>query len=511
MQLSHMLYGTTYSTRLDAQFDDLSELKIFPVWTGRPRAHFDSLRSASVTDNNTWWYIADFRHLSDAFEGRVPLLAVEPHMLDGIKDLISSMRWQNRTLHKIATMNVSAEGSDQVHAEYTRSLQSKWRCLARYLYIPTSSPYFFAEILITPRLVPVSKPDRAEVIKQLRSVQVVETEGVSVAWQFENNLGNIITGQTQKGRVMIAANGSTLRISLIKDDMKIGCPPLELTEELSKFCGIARSRYVRLLGHVLTQSDTGRINTDLDRWDVPELGPDFDDVEIDTQPADPNIQATSGEPTTASPPPKPPTRARSGRQKLRAGWQQSLYGNNAPHQKNIGSSKDGDTAWLEVNQARRLKDGAGGDKAFETNKSKRKAGKAQVRDEEGTPVNTSEALSRQEKARYLRKKKALKEGQASEVDSGLGDSPSSSTLPIPSSLPSQIRAQSVGAGRVKQRIGRKGGNQGLISLSMPVTSTSKYSQVEESQFIAELYVSLQGCYLASFFLFQLHMSKYLLD
>ncbi|VUC31190.1 unnamed protein product [Clonostachys rosea] len=455
MQLSHMLYGTTYSTRFDAHFEDLAELEIFPVWTGRSGPDFDSLRSASMTDNNAWWYIADFRHLIDAFENRVPLLAVEPHMLEGMKDLISSMRWQNRKLHTIATMNVASGGA---------------------------------------LLVPVSKPDRAEVIKHLRSVQILEAEDVRVTWQFENNLGKTITGQMEKGRVMITTNGSTLSISMVKEDMKVGCPPLELTEELSKFCGIKRSRYLRLLGHILTQSDTRRINMDLDRWDVPQLESDFDDSEIDTQPIVPKIRDTSHEPSTASPPPNPPkpqNLARSGRQKLAAGWQQALYGNNAPHQKGLGSPKDGDTASSKAKKERSQKDGAEGEKASETTKSKRKSANTRIKNVEETKATNSEAPSRQEKPRSSTQKAPLKAVKA-EVDSGVDDPPSSSTLLNSSSLPSQVRDQLQDArpGRPKRGIGRKYGNQGLMSLSMPVISASRDSQVEENQFIAELYADL---------------------
>lgn len=133
MQLSHMLYGTFYSTRLDAHFDDLLELKIFPVWTGKPGARFNDLLSARVTEESDCWYIADAQHIRDAFVGKVSLLAFEPHMLDGIKDLIASLRWQSRMLRKLAIMKVSAEGFDIVNDEYTQSLQSKWRCIARYV------------------------------------------------------------------------------------------------------------------------------------------------------------------------------------------------------------------------------------------------------------------------------------------------------------------------------------------------------------------------------------------
>jgi hypothetical protein len=37
---------------------------------------------------------------------------------------------------------------------------------------------------------------------------------------------------------MLATEADILKIYLISEDMDIGCPPLELTDELSIFCGI---------------------------------------------------------------------------------------------------------------------------------------------------------------------------------------------------------------------------------------------------------------------------------
>ncbi|KAI3328201.1 hypothetical protein F4824DRAFT_484475 [Ustulina deusta] len=47
--------------------------------------------------------------------------------------------------------------------------------------------------------------------------------------------------------------------------MSTGCPSFELTEELSKFCGIEEPEYIALLSHILTQNNHRRIDNDLRR------------------------------------------------------------------------------------------------------------------------------------------------------------------------------------------------------------------------------------------------------
>lgn len=79
---------------------------------------------------------------------------------------------------------------------------------------------------------------------------------------------------------MVAADDELLKIYLIEDDMRIGCPPLELTDELSKFCGIEKNEHIRLLTHILVQSDIRKIEVDLDRRDVPGLGPEFEEFNV---------------------------------------------------------------------------------------------------------------------------------------------------------------------------------------------------------------------------------------
>ncbi|KAI0197267.1 hypothetical protein EV127DRAFT_329817 [Xylaria flabelliformis] len=243
-QLSHMSYGTYYHTRYDAGFYDLLELEIFPVWKGKRGTQFDHLKSSGMT-----WYIADVPYLLDSFEGKIPLLAFEPSTLVEMKDLITSLGWENRKLRKLAIKELSIEGYETVDWKYTQSLRQN--------------------------LVPASKPSRVSIINQLRSVQILEVESVWVSWKVKNTDGEIFQGNQEKGRAMLAVDDDLLKIYMTKDNMKVGCPPLELIDELAAFCGIDTNEHIRLLSHILIQDDIGRIEVDLDRYDVPFLGIEF--------------------------------------------------------------------------------------------------------------------------------------------------------------------------------------------------------------------------------------------
>jgi hypothetical protein len=54
-----------------------------------------------------------------------------------------------------------------------------------------------------------------------------------------------------------------LKIYLKKEDGAIGRPPLELTEELAKFCGITKAEHILLLAHILVQDGVEQIHQDL--------------------------------------------------------------------------------------------------------------------------------------------------------------------------------------------------------------------------------------------------------
>ncbi len=115
-------------------------------------------------------------------------------------------------------------------------------------------------------------------MKQLLSVHVYQPQGVSVSWKFRFSWGVVISGRTEKGRVMLATEADILKIYLISEDMDIGCPPLELNVELSIFCGMKNpdtSASQLYFGAERHQKNCTRPN----RREVPDKIPE--DTEID--------------------------------------------------------------------------------------------------------------------------------------------------------------------------------------------------------------------------------------
>ena len=86
-----------------------------------------------------------------------------------------------------------------------------------------------------------------------------------MAWKFDMLSGETVSGRSEEGRVMLAARPQELKVYLILEDMQIGRPPLELTEELSSFCGIKNPEHISLLTHIIIQDDDQRIEQDLRR------------------------------------------------------------------------------------------------------------------------------------------------------------------------------------------------------------------------------------------------------
>jgi len=52
---------------------------------------------------------------------------------------------------------------------------------------------------------------------------------------------------------------------MTREDIESACPPLELSEELAKFCGIIDPNHIPLLQHILSQYDVKAIEDLLHR------------------------------------------------------------------------------------------------------------------------------------------------------------------------------------------------------------------------------------------------------
>jgi hypothetical protein len=128
-------------------------------------------------------------------------------------------------------------------------------------------------------LIPSLKPDRVTLMKQFRSVQVYQSQGVSVAWKFRTPWGKTVLGRTERGRVMLTTESDKLKIYLSKDHMEIGRPPLELTEEITALCGIEKYEHILLLINILVQEDIKKIEEDLNRRGVTDDVPEFTEAD----------------------------------------------------------------------------------------------------------------------------------------------------------------------------------------------------------------------------------------
>ncbi|KAI0869992.1 hypothetical protein GGS24DRAFT_129333 [Hypoxylon argillaceum] len=459
-QLSHMSYGTYEYTRQDAKFYDLLKFKVVPIWKGKRGAQFDCLSSSEMV-----WYIADTPYLLDSFEGKVPILAFEPSILGDIKDLITYLGWEHRKLRTLAKRESSITGFERVDYNYTQSLRGKWRCISR--------------------LIPISKPDRVNLVRQLHSVQVLEAEGIHISWKVTNVSGKACLGNPEKGRVMLAPGSEVLKIYMTKEDMTVGCPPFELIDELTAFCGIEINEHIRLLGHILVQSNIGRIETDLDRSNVPYLGiePNWSSpnishgsdqagvmqqisqtvpeaptamgprastdnrsaIDINLAALKPSLVPLIAEDSLLSLDTKPEfestsalpvlsTQPKSGRQKLEDGWRSKVYGNKAVSEENI----------TKPPKERRVS-------KLETSDMKR-------------PKTTAKKVSSLESTENYRGKNVADITEST----------------------ARLAARSRRLGRSRRY---DNDSIGLVSLSMPILAASRFRQIEDIRFRAELYVA----------------------
>ncbi|KIN03398.1 hypothetical protein OIDMADRAFT_117507 [Oidiodendron maius Zn] len=267
-QLSHMACESSYWQLDDAGLFELQLYPIFPVWTGAGGANFDCLKTGGQMTENNSWYIADLPYLRDAFQAEVPLLAFETSDLEDIKQLIKHTMCEGRKLSNLAKKEARIEGCEIPNESYTRSLREKWRYIAR--------------------LIPLTNSDRIAIMKQLLNVHVCQPQRVSVSWKFCSTWGTVISGRAENGRVMLAIEAGILKIYLISEDMDIGCPPLELTDELSIFCGIENPEHIRLLNYILVQKDAKRVEQDLNRREVPDKIPENMNPGLDADDFGPN-------------------------------------------------------------------------------------------------------------------------------------------------------------------------------------------------------------------------------
>jgi len=131
ISITEYLHGQQSKISADTMKDmiaTLTESPIFPVRAGKSEATFDYLSTAQSTDK---WFIADREHLSQTFEGLVPLLALKAETIGKIAPLIATLGWEHRLLSRHVQGVPETGGRIQLTFEYTKSICAKARYIAR--------------------------------------------------------------------------------------------------------------------------------------------------------------------------------------------------------------------------------------------------------------------------------------------------------------------------------------------------------------------------------------------
>jgi len=114
-------------------------------------------------------------------------------------------------------------------------------------------------------------------MEQLHTVEVYTAEKVTVEWELKLKRRDVRTiGRAESGRVKVTAADKILKIFLREHDVDAACPPLELEEEMTKFCGIANPIHTAILHRILMVGDLKEIEDVMQRKGIPDDVPEFD-------------------------------------------------------------------------------------------------------------------------------------------------------------------------------------------------------------------------------------------
>ncbi|KAL2688953.1 hypothetical protein Neosp_003003 [[Neocosmospora] mangrovei] len=238
--ISQLFIALSLHLRIDAKNLELNAVKslgqqrIFPIEKTHSDGRFETLQKA---EGNDIWFIADRPHLWRSFTGNIPLLAFGLDTIarvEGMLDLLPPLR------SRLLSANVKGvpvvQGSVQFNKKYTDILRSKVKFIASL--IPTSSTV---------------KKD--ELVKALRKLEVFEAEEVNVEWTVKLSNGSLVSGRADPGRVKLASDPSSLAIYLTKADLDKNIMPVELGEELCKYCSVTGASEGILLQQILMSPD----------------------------------------------------------------------------------------------------------------------------------------------------------------------------------------------------------------------------------------------------------------
>lgn len=231
---------------------DLLQCQVFPLDEGSDSTRgFDDLSRATADSE---WYVADLPHLRSSFRGVVSLLAVTVDDLKRIPFLCDVLGLKDRYISKIAKGTPIVHG-EEIDSRLTDDFRSKYKFLDR--------------------LTPESISSRAQMIDQLKNIEVRLADKVLIKWWIKSTLrssediyeGHVYDDGLQSA-IMPSAHEKQLRVWLLKA-ANPSCLPLELSEQIATFCGIPKE--AGLVYFILSQDNLSDIEQALDRRGVPRV------------------------------------------------------------------------------------------------------------------------------------------------------------------------------------------------------------------------------------------------
>jgi hypothetical protein len=121
-------------------------------------------------------------------------------------------------------------------------------------------------------------PDCSIVMAQLYNVEVYSAQEITIEWVVEPDASRPrVVGRADSGRVKLTVEGSDcLRIFIKETAVNLPCPPIELHEELAKFCNIVDPNHRTLLHWLLAENNIQEIEDIFQRRGIPNDLPTFD-------------------------------------------------------------------------------------------------------------------------------------------------------------------------------------------------------------------------------------------
>ncbi|KAF7591564.1 hypothetical protein BBP40_001444 [Aspergillus hancockii] len=219
----------------------LRMLPIFPITRGERDTGQLSLETCEPKDT---WFIADRPHFTEAFQGILPLFALEAADSANLGRFFGALNINDRLLSKVATCK------PRPGLAITSRDDCKDLLLSKLGYIS--------------RLIPAQGPEPLQPLKLLREIRVHGVDEVDVTWIVGLSSSESNASRADKSSALIIEEEGTLHLYIRNEDVNAGKLPFELAEQISQWCGIP-SEHTGLLWTVLLENDNGRIEKTLAR------------------------------------------------------------------------------------------------------------------------------------------------------------------------------------------------------------------------------------------------------